>query len=407
MLEYYPNVYWPNLLFCNASACGAPVGDLDDANRAALDYVKAGGDTDSPKFRELSLEGILKVADKLERLADEDLAHGRSISAGDKSFRAAAMLAYGELLMTDFYDPKKVEVFDRSRAALKRALSHAGYPHSRSEFVEIPFEGKTLDGLFTPSYYKSDAPVVIHLNGTHSNIEWQYLIGINDQLARRGIASLAFDHPGSGSARYHKGFKYRSNSESYVGAAIDFLEGRKDVDASRVGVCGSSFGGYFAPRAAAFDKRIKACVVWGATYVFPIARYFPDGRPEGALPTAYDEERARQLRWGFGAKDNPTLYDMLQEYTLKGVIDKVEAPLFIVHGKNDPQAPLAGAERQLLEAENSPRAELMVIGPDVGGDMHCNVDNPSTAMNAIGDWLSEVFDIRRASMGSLAREIRK
>jgi fermentation-respiration switch protein FrsA (DUF1100 family) len=72
-------------------------------------------------------------------------------------------------------------------------------------------------------------------------------------------------------------------------------------------------------------------------------------------------------------------------------MEKIEVPLFIIHGKNDPQTPLSMAQDMLVRAVNSPRAELMVIGPDVGGDMHCNVDNPRTATNAIGDWVADVL----------------
>ena len=45
---------------------------------------------------------------------------------------------------------------------------------------------------------------------------------------------------------------------------MDWLELRRDIDATRVGVIAMSLGGYYAPRAAAFEPRLACCVAWGA-----------------------------------------------------------------------------------------------------------------------------------------------
>ena len=49
-------------------------------------------------------------------------------------------------------------------------------------------------------------------------------------------------------------------------AIIDWIESRGDLDANRVGMFGVSLGGYHAPRAASFEKRIKACVAISGAY---------------------------------------------------------------------------------------------------------------------------------------------
>ena len=51
-----------------------------------------------------------------------------------------------------------------------------------------------------------------------------------------------------------------------VGVQVDHLETRDDVDASRIGIVGWSLGGYYSPRAAAFEKRFALCVAWGANH---------------------------------------------------------------------------------------------------------------------------------------------
>lgn len=388
MIEYFPGVYWPNLMFCNTVACGATLGDVDDACRSALRVMHGGKGEGSPEFKQALHDGFTSVGSRLERLISEDEREGRRMSAGEKQIRATAIYLTLEFLMDDFYDPLKARMFDRYRASLRKALALAGPPHNRVEFVQIPYAHLTLDGMFIPAAGVRHAPVVIHINGSHSTMEWPYLTGFVDDLAARGVSSLTFDHPGSGSARYHKGLKYRYDSEVYVSAAIDYLENRKDVDSSRVGVCGASFGGYFAPRAAVFESRIKACICWGGNH--DPRRRFAKLSPDGSVPAEL-EELMRQSRWQFGASDNRELYKIVQNFTLDGVIEKLKVPLYIVHGKNDVQTPLDQAERTVQEAVSSPRAELLVIGPEDGGDQHCNIDNHPTACNAMADWAAETL----------------
>ena len=361
--------------------------------REAREAVEKGLSPDTPQFVDLVIKGMTPVADKLERLINDDLAMDRKLSAGDKLLRQAAILNCIDSVIVDFEDPRKILYFDRAREALKKAVALAGAPHDRSRFIQIPFEGVKLDAIFTSADGHGPAPLVIHLNGTHSQIEWQYLIGITHQLAKRGIASLAIDHPGSGSARYHHGLKYRPDPEVYVSSIIDHLSAFPEVDHGRIGLCGSSFGAIFAPRVTAHEPRVKACVSWCPGYSYPIERYFPDGRPKSPAPVATPETEARlrYQRWAHGAKDNQDLYDKMQQYSVEDVMPGIKVPLLIVHGLNDPQTLVSSAERMLMEATASPRAELLVIGPDIGGDMHCNLDNPRTALNAISDWLAEIF----------------
>ena len=74
----------------------------------------------------------------------------------------------------------------------------------------------------------------------------------------RGIATFAFDGPGQGEPEYD--LPIRPDYEAPVAAVIDTLETRRDLDTSRLGLWGVSLGGYYAPRAAAFEPRVRACI---------------------------------------------------------------------------------------------------------------------------------------------------
>ena len=70
------------------------------------------------------------------------------------------------------------------------------------------------------------------------------------------MATLSLDGPGQGEGGY--ALAIRPDYEVAAGAALDALAGRDDLDLGRVGALGVSLGGYYAPRAAAFEPRIRA-----------------------------------------------------------------------------------------------------------------------------------------------------
>ncbi len=80
----------------------------------------------------------------------------------------------------------------------------------------------------------------------------------------RGMATLVFEGPGQGEAQYD--FPIRGDYEVPVKAVLDYVETRNDLDTARIGMWGVSLGGYYAPRAAAFEKRIKACIALGGPF---------------------------------------------------------------------------------------------------------------------------------------------
>jgi 2,6-dihydroxypseudooxynicotine hydrolase len=86
---------------------------------------------------------------------------------------------------------------------------------------------------------------------------------------------LAFDGPGQGEGEYD--FPIRGDYEVAVKAVIDSIVARDDIDISRLGIWGVSLGGYYAPRAAAFENRIKACIALAGPFDWAEAW---DGLPE-------------------------------------------------------------------------------------------------------------------------------
>jgi dienelactone hydrolase len=196
------------------------------------------------------------------------------------------------------------------------------------------------------------------------------------------------DHPGVGAALRLQGLPVNYDSERWASASIDWLERRDDIDPSRIGVVAMSLGGYYAPRAAAFEKRLAACVAWGARWdnAGSHGRILRDPNAARSITGWLDHALAY-----YGARTPDEAYEKICKMTLEGVIEKVTCPLLVVHGANDRQVPLEQAERTVHGAVNSPRAELRIFTAEEGGAEHVGGDLFSPTIDYIADWTAEVL----------------
>ena len=90
--------------------------------------------------------------------------------------------------------------------------------------------------------------------------------GCPTALARRGISTLCVDQPGTGEALRLRRLPVDPHERALGVEGVDWLETQPDVDPTRLGMTGISLGGYFAPRAVAFEPRFAAGAVWGANH---------------------------------------------------------------------------------------------------------------------------------------------
>jgi dienelactone hydrolase len=256
--------------------------------------------------------------------------------------------------------------------------------------VEVPFGETSLPAYFVPAHRPdgSPAPCVIQWNGLDSTKEMMYYSGFGDELARRGIATLMVDTPGSGEALRLRGLRAQPDTEVWAAACIDHLETRDDVDASRIGLVGWSLGGYYAPRAAAFEKRVKLVVAWGANHNWGEVQH-GRLRREGENPVPHYWEH---VMWVWGCSDLDSFLRLADQVTLDGVVEQITVPFLITHGANDRQISVDYAHRSFEQATASPKPELRIFTEDEGGTEHISIDNLPVVGAFIADWIAETFD---------------
>ena len=255
------------------------------------------------------------------------------------------------------------------------------------ERVEIPFEGSSIPGLLTRAPVEGPAPTMIFLNGLDSMKEMIYGSGTPAELAKRGISTLAIDQPGVGESLRLRGLHGMADTERYVSACVDFLEELPEVDNDRIGIMGWSLGGYFAPRAAAFEKRLKLCVAWGANYNWGELQQRRMAR-EGDIPVPH---YWNHVQWVFGKNSLEEFLEWAPAMSLVGVTEQITVPFLITHGDNDRQIPREYAVLQYETAVNSPKRELKWLTERTGGVEHCSADNMNSAVDYICDWIADTI----------------
>jgi naringenin degradation protein FdeB len=381
MLEYFPTNYVWNLSTNVALMMGGSYGEVDAICRQLVAASELGNDTGTVAFFDVWCER----ADRLVELATEDEAAGRKLSAAAKYRRAAAYYITAERMQTRHFEPRQRAY----RAMLDCFAAHTRLGELNCERVEIPYRGKVLAALLVRAERpdNSPAPCIAFFNGLDGTKEMIYGSRIGHELARRGVSTLMVDQPGVGESLRLHGLTAIVEAEAWARVCVDALEKRVDIDAEYIGVCGWSLGGYFAPRAAAFEKRFKLCVAWGANFNWGELQKRRLVN-EGDRPVPHYWEH---VQWVWGQRTLQDFMALAPSITLAGTMDKITVPLLITHGWNDRQIPREYAIQQYEGAVNSPKRELKWFTAREGGVEHISVDSPDNARDYIADWIAETL----------------
>ncbi|WP_062316110.1 alpha/beta hydrolase family protein [Demequina maris] len=384
MFMYFPTNYVWSMAAVAALNNGGLIDEVDRACKPVLEASRNGDDVGT----ELLYASWAAVADRLIASAEEDVARGRLIGAGDKYYRASLYTSQAERLQSPGWEGRKA-AYQKSIDLLLRHVELSGAPF---ETVEIPYGDASLPGYL---YHADPAavpegslpPVMVQWNGLDSTKEMMYYSQFPQMLARRGISTLMVDTPGSGEALRMRGLTARYDTEVWAAACVDFLETRDDVDASRAGIVGWSLGGYYAPRAAAFEKRLRLVVAWGANHDWAaVQRRRLDREGENPVPHYW-----QHVQWVWGASGMDDFLERTKDMHLDGVVEHISVPFLITHGANDRQIPVAMAHRSFEQAVNSPKRELKVFDEPEGGTEHISIDHLAYAAAFVADWVAETF----------------
>lgn len=385
MFRYFPRNYPWDLSVNLSIEMGAKMGEIAEMCGPLVEASEKPDAEGTAAFRAI----WVTMADRLAGLAREDETRGWRISAGEKYLRAANYMITAERLLAHGSEGR-MALYNRLLETFARGISMA---RKRVELVRIPYGETFLSGIFVPADDVDGAqPLLVQVNGLDSTKEMKYLVGLPRWLAERGVASLIVDQPGTGDALRLRDLTARYDSEHWASPVVDYLETRADVDARRIGMEGVSLGGYYCPRAVAFEPRFAMGVVWGANHDW---RDVQKRRleKEGNFPVPHYWSH---VRWVFGARDNDDFMEKAEHMHLHGILDRIRVPFLVTHGKHDSQIPLKWAHETYDQLVNSPRRELKIFDERTGGVQHSSFDNSANAGAYIADWVAEQLGGRLA-----------
>jgi dipeptidyl aminopeptidase/acylaminoacyl peptidase len=295
-------------------------------------------------------------------LADDAARARNAVTATEAYQRAAWSYHLGKFLW--FEDRAQHEdLARRTVEAYRKALPGLD---PAGERVELPFEGAVVPGILRRPRGAARPPLVLLVPGLDSVKE--ELFTMEAEFLKRGMATLSVDGPGQG--ENERRFPIRPDWSGVVTAILDGLRGRTDLDLGRVGLMGISMGGIYGPFAAAKEKRLRALVALAGPY--DLSECWPALNPLTKGGYIYYTH----------SRDEAEAFEKSKQLTLRGVIDKVDCPILVIHGAKDRLFPPEQAERIVREAKHA----TLLMYPD--GNHVCN-NITYKYRPAMADWLKE------------------
>ena len=316
----------------------------------------------------------LQIAHWTEAKAKEALAAGRRRTAIQNFFHANQYYRMADVFLTYDQEQRKAEYFRKAQENFRQA---AKLHDPKIEVVAVRCGNEEYDGYFCHPVkpLRANSPAVLFLGGADAYAEEIYF-GARPML-ERGWAVLLVDTPGRGSSIYIKGIRTRPDYEVPGKACIDYLLSRSEIDANRIALIGISMAGYYAPRLAASDKRIKALIGWSGCY--------------SILEDLYNfcEHLQPTVRRLLGDVSDAEAKRLLKDYTMAGLAQNITCPTLITHGADDRLMSVEGAKRLFAEIGATDKTLRIYGDSDPAGRVHCSHDYWAHNVPFMLDWLEE------------------
>ncbi len=348
----------------------------------------------------------LKTANRVHKYADESLAAGHKISAREAYLRASNYYRVAEFLLIDPEDPRIENTWGKNKECFSKA---SGLFSPSFEPVEIPYEGTALPGYFYKvdnDNSKSPRPTLIAHGGFDSTLEELYTSAAAPAL-ERGYNCLTFEGPGQGGVIRKQKIPFRYDWEKVVTPVVDYaLTKPKDVDPKRLALMGISMGGYLAARAAAFEHRIAACILYNGVFdgYDAFASSFPkslltaieNGNTEVVntvldILSESDPNIRFNMKHGMWTSGVNTPFELIQKsknYTIKDIAQNIKCPTLVLEAEKDDSFP--GQPKKVFDALTCPK-KYVLFTTEEGAEEHCQCGAPALSNQRIFDWLDDTI----------------
>ena len=272
------------------------------------------------------------------------------------------------LALSSAHSPSDVYAIDVENRQLERwtesetgGLNAASF--SEPELVRFKsFDGRTISGfLYKPhARFTGPRPVIVNIHGGPEG---------QSRPAFQGRSNYYYDELGvaviypnvRGSTGFGKSFVkldngvLREDSVKDVGALLDWIATRADLDASRVMVTGGSYGGYMTLAVATrYDARIRC-----ALDVVGISNFV-------TFLNNTESYRRDLRRVEYGDERDPAMKEYLLRISPLNSAHKITKPLFVIQGRNDPRVPYTESEQMVATVRKNGGPVWYLLANDEG-----------------------------------------
>ena len=344
------------------------------------------------------------LAERLEAAGDAAEAAAHPISARDLWLRASNYWNKASFLADATDDAGAFDrLWERHRVLWDRAAPRLDPP---AVPVRIPYEGVELEGyLWRPADDGVARRTLVLNNGSDGPVTDMWSMGGADALAR-GWNVLTFDGPGQNATLHRLGIGFRPDWEAVIGPVIDWLEGTAGVDPAGIALMGNSQGGYWVPRAAAFEHRLAAIVAdpgvtdVSASWFAHLPQEMVDLLDEPEAKEGFDQAMQGAMAdpdigYTLKVRSRPfmidsfwDLYRSVREYRLDAdTLAKIACPTAITSPEGEQFWP--GQSEEMAAALTCDH-EIIRFTEAEGASWHCEVAGLALRNQRILDWLDEV-----------------
>jgi hypothetical protein len=344
------------------------------------------------------------TAKRVEAIGRDCLSKGHKVSARDAFLRAVTYWGASNMYKEPT-DPRQRSSYEKERACFREA---AKLFDPQIEIVTMPYEnGRTLPGYFIPGGPAGGKrPTVLVLGGGDSALEELHgVVPVGAQ--RRGYNVLMFEIPGQRAMFYdYPDLFFRHDTEVPIGYVLDYVINRPEVDPGRIALIGASFGGYFGPRAAAFEKRLAAVIalplftdiggmfieLLGLDPTKPYPRNLESHLDMNQSFIRLAVKSDFRMRSGCANATIAKWLDAMQKFTLKGYEQNITCPLLVLAGESEfSPARLEKEKIQWKKVMNHPKSQIRIVTTAEGGEGHSLVNNLLLKNQIEFDWLDDVL----------------
>ena len=349
---------------------------------------------------------IEKIAARIKVSADwkrELIALGNEVMSEERIENAIAYYRMSEFFMYDG-DPDKKKYYQLATDLFYQY--YADYfegENPRIERFEVPYETVRLPVMRVVPKNENKGRILIH-GGNDSYFE-EFLFTIL-YLQEQGFEVYLFEGPGQGGVMRLQGMHFTHEWEKPVKAVLDYF------DLDQITIIGISLGGYLAPRASAFDKRIARVVAWS---IFPCFQDVIVGMESPGVQKIFYllmnlhakpiinlifntlAKKEPVIDWGLKhgmyAYEANSAYDYarkLKLYDMEPVADKITQDMLIIGANEDHFIDYRIVSREINMLKNVKSLTFRLFTDKEDTQNHCNVGNGKLVLDTICNWITQI-----------------